>query len=117
MRRVLVVCLMLVAALGSVGCRSKYIEATLENRTGETLHLVTVEYPSASFGTQQLLPGASFHYRFKLLGSGPVKLSWVDAARAEHAQVGPEMLEGQQGQLEVVFKSAGVAQFKTSVRP
>jgi len=108
---------MLVAVLGAAGCRSKYIEATLENRTGEALQLVTVEYPSASFGTQQLLPGASFHYRFKLLGSGPIKLSWVDAARKDHAQTGPEMLEGQQGQLQVVFKDAGVAQFKTIVRP
>jgi hypothetical protein len=117
MRRVWTVCLMMLAVLGSLGCRSKYIEATLENRTGEALNLVTVEYPSASFGTQQLLPGTSFHYRFKLLGSGPIKLSWVDASRGEHTQAGPEMLEGQQGQLEVVFKSASVAQFKTTVRP
>jgi len=117
MQRSLSVCLMLVAVLGSVGCKSKYIEATLENRSGETLQLVTVEYPSASFGTQQLLPGASFHYRFKLLGSGPVKLSWVDAAHKDHAQTGPKMLEGQQGQLQVVFQDAGKAQFKTSVRP
>lgn len=103
--------------LGLTGCKSKYIEATLENKSGETLSLVQVEYPSASFGIQTLAPNASFHYRFKLLGSGPIKVSWIDAKRGEHKQEGPKLLEGEQGRLGIVFPKADTATFDASVRP
>lgn len=116
MRRA-VLCSLLVALFALTGCKSKYIEATLENRSGQTLSLIQVEYPSASFGTQSLDPAVSFHYRFKLLGSGPVKVSWVDAQHLEHKQQGPTLLEGEEGRLGIVFTSASEVKFSTSVTP
>jgi hypothetical protein len=117
MRQFVISGVVLAAVIGLAGCRSKYIEATLENKTGEPVSLVQVEYPSASFGTQQLLPAASFHYRFKLIGSGAVKVSWVDAMRGEHQQNGPQLLEGEQGQLSIVFTKKDHVDFSRSVRP
>ena len=78
------------------------------------MNVVQVDYPHASFGTQQLVPGASFHYRFKLLGSGPIRL---DAHNGEHAQTRPSLNEGQEGQLQIVFVTQSHAEFHTALRP
>ncbi len=79
--------------------------------------MVQVDYPHASFGTQRLAPGASFHYRFKLLGSGPVRITYIDAQNGEHAETGPALNEGQEGQLYIVLSATGHAEFHTSLKP
>jgi len=99
------------------GCHSKYIEATITNHSATPLSVVQVDYPSASFGTQSLQPGASFHYRFKLQGSGPVKITFSDSALTEHHQTGPVLNEGQEGTLQIIFPTADKAEFSTSVHP
>lgn len=98
------------------GCHSHYIQATIVNSSAAPLNVIQVEYPSASFGTQQLQPGATFQYRFKLLGSGPVKVSFIDAKNGEHAQTGPSLNEGQEGQLRIVLTQSQV-QFSRTLRP
>ena len=98
------------------GCHSHYIQATLVNRSAAPLNVIQVEYPSASFGTQQLQPGAAFHYRFKLLGSGPIKVSFIDAHNGEHAQTGPTLNEGQEGQLNIDLTQTR-ADFNQALRP
>ena len=99
------------------GCHSHYVQATITNQSGYPLNVVQVEYPSASFGTSVLKPGESFHYRFKLLGSGPIKVTYVDAKNGEHTQTGPHLNEGQEGQLGIVFPAQDHADFTTSLRP
>ena len=99
----------LLSSLGLSGCHSAFIEATLINRTDKPLRLVEVDYPSASFGTQNLIPGASFHYKFKLIGEGPVKLLWTDEAQKEHTVEGPYLHEGQQGLLTITVTPAQTA--------
>lgn len=88
---------------GTGGCHSAFIETTLINRTDKTLRLVELDYPSASFGTQNLGPGAAFHYRFKVIGEGPLKLTWTDDVQKEHNAEGPTLHEGQQGLLTVTI--------------
>ena len=91
------------------GCHSAFIEATLVNHSGGPLRLVEVDYPSVSFGTELLAPGMSFHYRFKVIGEGPLKLSWTDAKAREHTEEGPRLHEGQQGVLTVTVGSGQLA--------
>jgi hypothetical protein len=98
------------AALGLTilaGCHSAHIDATLSNRTAGPLTLIEVDYPSASFGTQTLAPGADFHYRFKVLGSGPATVQWTDAANHDHKSTGPTFQESDEGNLAIVFNPAG----------
>lgn len=109
--------LVLAACAFLQGCHSHYIQATITNRTSAPLNVIQVEYPSASFGTQQLAPGATFHYRFKLLGSGPVKISFIDAKNVEHAQTGPSFNEGQEGTLDIDLLTQAHADFKLNVKP
>jgi hypothetical protein len=96
------------ALLLTAGCHSAYIDATLSNRTGQPISLVELDYPSASFGTQTLAPGQDFHYRFKVLGSGKLKLIYTDTANVEHTIPGPQLGEGDEGSLTVAVQPTGV---------
>ena len=96
----------------TTGCHSAYIEATLTNQTGHPITLVELDYPSASFGTQTLAPAESFHYRFKVLGSGPTKLLYTDPAKPGHPQQdrtfpGPALNEADEGSLQVTILPTG----------
>ncbi len=97
----------LAAGLWITGCHSAYIEATVSNRTPQPLTLLEVDYPSASFGTQNLAPGQNFHYRFKILGSGATTIVWTDATQHDHKNSGPQLLEGEEGNLNIVFTPDG----------
>ena len=83
------------------GCHSAFISATIENHSGQRLRLVEVDYPSASFGTSDVADGASYKYRFKVLGSGLATLQWTDLKEREHTSQGPALEEGQQGDLVI----------------
>jgi len=96
-----------VVAIGT-GCHSPYINAVVSNRTAETVSLVEVDYPSASFGTQTLAPGQDFRYRFKVLGSGNLKVLWTDGSRKDHTVNGPSLKEGDEGDFQVVLRPGGV---------
>ena len=97
--------LLTVALLAASGCKSAYVSATVVNHTGDAVTLVEVDYPSASFGRESLPDGASFPYRFKILGSGATRVTWTDAAHHEHTTAGPSLHEGQQGQLAITLSS------------
>lgn len=92
-----------------LGCHSAYIEAMVVNHTKSPLALVEVDYPSASFGTQDLAPGASYQYRFKVLGEGATKALWTDATHTDHTLNGPELRENDEGRLVLTFEPAGPA--------
>jgi hypothetical protein len=92
----------------ATGCHSPYVEATVSNHTPQTIELLEVDYPSASFGTQNLAPGADFHYRFKVLGSGNMSLAYTDSAHQDHKSDGPPLNEGAEGPLTIVIAPTGV---------
>jgi hypothetical protein len=98
-------CLLALTALAFTltGCHSAWIAATISNRTPDTLTGVELDYPSASFGTQTLAPNTDFHYRFKVLGSGPTALLWTDAAHHDHKESGPSLRENDEGTLTVTI--------------
>jgi|SRR5580698_5447243 hypothetical protein len=93
-------CLLLIITLGLSGCRSRFVEVTIQNQ-GPTMHVVEFDYPSASFGVNQLTTGAKYHYRFKIQGSGPLSLSYEDASGKTRTAQGPKVDQGDQGSLLV----------------
>lgn len=98
-----------IALFAATGCHSPYVDATVANRTSRPIDLLEVDYPSASFGTQNLAAGADFHYRFKVLGSGETKLLYTDSAHQDHTSTGPSLKEGAEGPLEIVITPTGVS--------
>jgi hypothetical protein len=94
---------LLTGLLAATGCHSPYVAATVTNRTAQPIELLEVDYPSASFGTENLAPGATFHYRFKVLGSGDTKLLYTDSAHHDHKSTGPSLKEGDEGPLTITI--------------
>ncbi len=94
--------------LAATGCHSPYVDATVTNRTSQPIRLLEVDYPSASFGIQNLAPGADLHYRFKVLGSGSLKLLYTDSSHADHTATGPSLKEGAEGPLAIAITPGGV---------
>lgn len=90
------------------GCKSPYVATTVSNHTTQPIALLEVDYPSASFGTENLAPGADFHYRFKVIGSGNMKLLYTDSAHHDHKSDGPFLKEGAQGPLTIVIADGGI---------
>lgn len=107
-RIIAVIGVMAFFALALSGCHSAYITATVSNHTPNPISVVQVEYPSASFGTQSIAPGGDFHYRFKVLGSGALKITWTDTAEHEQKATGPTLTEGTEGALAITVASDGV---------
>ena len=99
---------LLTILIATVGCHSPYVATTISNRTTQPIELLEVDYPSASFGTQNLAPGADFHYRFKVLGSGSMKLLYTDSTHQDHKSDGPFLKEGAEGPLNIVITDTGV---------
>ena len=95
--------------LALTGCHSAFIQADVHNGTGQDISLLEVDYPSASFGTESLPAGADYNYRLKVLGNGPLKVSWTDAAHHDHNATGPSVSEGQEGRLTVTLTAQSAA--------
>ena len=109
--------MLLPALAAATGCHSFHVETTVENRTGEAIQLLEVDYPSASFGAGILASGADFHYSIQLRGSGPVKVQYT-AKDLHQVQIeGPTLAEPQEGQLEIVLLPAGKAEFHPQLSP
>jgi hypothetical protein len=95
--------LALLPVLVLAGCHSAFVTATIQNRTAQPIQLIEVDYPSASFGTQSLAPGADFHYRFKVLGEGKLKLIYTDTSHQEQKFEGFFLKEGAEGPITITI--------------
>ncbi len=89
--------------LSSTGCHSAFIQTMITNGTRQPIRLFEVDYPSASFGGQNLAPGQVFRYRFKVIGRGAAKLAWTTDSGQDHTSRGPELQEEQEGTLSIVI--------------
>lgn len=86
------------------GCHSAFVQTTITNQ-GPAIHTLEVDYPSQSFGTETLAAGQVYHYRFKVQGSGPMKLQFQDAAGKTHTSTGPTLAEGAEGTMAVTISN------------
>jgi hypothetical protein len=100
------------------GCHSYQIDTIVENRTGAAIELLEVDYPSASFGADKLAAGADYHYRFQVRGEGLVKVQYSEARSHRVRQMsGPEVIERQEGRLEIILQPDGKASFHAELSP
>jgi hypothetical protein len=97
---------LLISLLGLAGCRSRFVDVTIVNQ-GPTVHLMEFDYPSASFGANQLAAGAKYHYRFKVQGPGSLSLQYEDAGGHTRTVQGPKVELGDQGTLVVNIDPGG----------
>jgi hypothetical protein len=97
----------LLACLSLSACRSAFVQTAIVNRSGAAVHLIEVDYPSASFGTQEIADGGTYQYRFKIQDSGPVKITYTGADNTVRFSTGPTLNQGQQGSLAITLEPGG----------
>lgn len=110
---------LLLGVLAITGCHSYHVEATVVNNTGQPLELLEIQYPSASFGANHMDAGATLHYRFQILGQGPLKVHYFTGLdhQVETTINGPEIHELQEGSLQILLEPNGKAQFLPQLKP
>jgi hypothetical protein len=114
--RIVAAAIGLLGLCGIAACHSYHIEATVENRTGETITLLEVDYPSASFGVDTLAPDGAVHHRIQIRDSGPVSVQYT-AAHGHQIQVkGTTLYENQQGAIDIVLLPGGKVEFHPSLQ-
>ena len=106
--------LLLTLCIGLAGCRSRFVEVTIANQ-GPTMHVMEFDYPSASFGANELARGAKFHYRFKIQGAGPLSLQYEDGSGHTRSSQGPKVDLGDQGSLLVSIDPQGAVTWSPSL--
>jgi hypothetical protein len=105
------------ALLALAACHSYHIETTVENRTGEAVQLLEVDYPSASFGADSLAAGAVLPYRIQVRGEGPLKVQYTGSDGQQRQIAGPALSERQEGRIEIVLLPGGHAEFHPHLVP
>jgi hypothetical protein len=101
----------------AAGCHSYHIDTTIENRTGAAIKLLEVDYPDASFGADKVAAGADFHYRIQVEGSGLLKITYTGVDDKQVQIKGPELVQRQQGRLDIVLQPDGKAEFHPEFTP
>ncbi len=93
--------------LGLTACRSPFVRTSIVNHTGSPAKLIEVDYPYASFGTQQIAGNTAYQYRFQVQGSGQVKISYTGAENKTYKSTGPNLEKGQEGALVITLEADG----------
>ena len=94
-----------------------HIEATVENRTGATITLLEVDYPTASFGADTLAVDQAFHHRIQTRDSGPISVQYTAGHGRQVLVTGPTLYEKQEGSIEIVLLPNGKAEFHPALSP
>jgi hypothetical protein len=103
--------------LNAVACKSYWVDARMENNTGQIIHEIEVDYPSASFGANTLAPGAALQYRFQIRGAGPLKVEYTSGDGKTAQAQGLTLTEHQQGQLTIRLLPQGKVDFLPKLQP
>lgn len=94
----------LLAMIFAAGCkeyRSFWVNVTVVNRTGAPIREIEVDYPSASFGINQLEAGAVYHYRLKVSGKGKLHAQYPGALDKIIRVDGPLLQNNDQGKIQI----------------
>jgi hypothetical protein len=107
-KQVLHLAVAFIALVALAGCRSRVVKVELVNTGTEPVSTIIVDYPSATFGKDNLAPGETFSYAIKPLETGPLKLQFTDAKGGTHTYTGPTLHKDDEGSLEIRFDQNGV---------
>jgi hypothetical protein len=97
------VCVALLLAAFLIGCRAHMVTIKLVNTSANPLSTIIVDYPSATFGKDKLVPNETFSSPVKITDNGPLKVQFTDAKGVNHVYVGPVLHKNQEGMIEVRF--------------
>ncbi len=103
--------LAIIVAIGCKDYRSFWVNVTVVNHTAAPIREIEVDYPSASFGINQLAAGATYHYRLKVSGQGKIHAQYPGALDKPIRVDGPMLQENDQGQILIALESGNQIRF------
>lgn len=103
--------LVIFVATGCKDYRSFWINVTVVNHTAATIREIEVDYPTASFGINQLAAGAVFHYRLKVNGKGKIRAQYPGPLDKMIRVDGPALQDNDQGQIQIVLEPGNKIEF------
>lgn len=107
LRAVLVLLGAVLVAAGVAGCRSPWVQTTIENQQNAPVTVVEVTYPGGTFGVQSIAAHASFRYRFHILSNDAISMDFTDPAGRMRKEKGPTLRQGESGTLRIVIVPDG----------
>lgn len=108
------IALALLAMIFAAGCkdyRSFWVNVTVVNHTGASIRDIEVDYPTASFGINQLAAGAVYHYRLKVSGKGKIHAQYPGALDKIIRVDGPVLQDNDQGQIQIDLEPGNKIEF------
>lgn len=97
--------------LGAAGCRSHVIKVIVVNSSPQPVSTIIVDYPDATYGVNSLAPGQSFPYFIKPMGTGALKVQFVNAQGVSHSASGPTLHKGEEGAIQIRLSQDSAAFF------
>ncbi len=104
----------LLAVIVATGCkeyRSFWVNVTVVNHTAAPISEIEVDYPTASFGINQLAAGAAYHYRLKVSGKGKIHAQYPGALDKPIRIDGPVLQDNDQGQIQIALEPGNKIEF------
>jgi hypothetical protein len=99
------------------GChRSPWIQAEVVNQQNTPVNEVEVDYAGGSFGVTSIAPHSTFRYRFHLLGSDQVTITFTDASEQTVKVTGPELEKNQSGTLRIQVEPGDKVEWEPELR-
>jgi hypothetical protein len=86
------------------GCRTRMVTFKLINTSAQPISTVIVDYPSATFGKDKLVPGETFSSPVKFTDDGPLKVQFTDANGGNHTYTGPVLHRNEGGLITISFQ-------------
>jgi hypothetical protein len=83
------------------GCRAHMVSIRLTNSSAGPLSTIIVDYPSATFGKDQLAPNETFASSVRFTDDGPIKVRFTDAQGHNHLYTGPVVHKNDEGSIDL----------------
>ena len=87
--------------LALTGCPAHMLTIRLVNTSAQPVSTIIVDYPSATFGKDQLAPRETFSSPVKITDTGALKVQFTDANGAHHTFTGPVLHPSEEGSIEI----------------
>lgn len=105
----------------ALGCHgswdSEWVNARIDNQSGEKVRLLEVDYPSASFGADSIAAGSALQYKFQIRGTGPIKIEYsLENGKKVHSS-GPKLEDGEHGTITIRLLPASKTEFEANLKP
>jgi len=91
----------LLSVIALSGCRAHVVKISLTNTSTEPIKTIIVDYPTATFGKDTLVPRETYFSLVKPVDKGPIKVRFSDAQGVSHTYESISLEQGDDGSVDI----------------